>query len=99
MDNKFGTFMQISLAPKEAKEHYSALHKSKEALFNNRYLIASSRKSDDWSTEQIIKVCKSLKNSKATDELGQVYELFKPPYAGTDVYHSLTKCLVKLNTS
>ena len=37
------------------------------------------------------KVCKSLKNSKARDECGLVYELFKPPYAGPDIAQSLTK--------
>ena len=45
----------------------------------------------DWKTEKIKKLCKSLKNSKARDECGLVYELFKPPYAGPDVYESLTK--------
>ena len=79
------------LAPKDAKENYLALQKSKEALFETRYEIASSRKSDIWSTEQVVKVCKSLKNRKARDELGLVYELFKPPYAGNDVYLSLSK--------
>ena len=35
-------------------------------------------------------MCKSLRNSKARDELGFIYELFKPPYAGEDVHLSLT---------
>jgi hypothetical protein len=41
--------------------------------------------------EHVVKVCKSLKNRKARDELGLVHELFKPPYAGNDVYLSLSK--------
>ena len=32
-----------------------------------------------------------MHNSKARDALGWVYELFKPTYAGQDVYESLTK--------
>ena len=48
------------------------------------------QKSDNWNYEQIMKVCKSLKNSKARDEMGLIYELFKPPYAGMDVYNSLS---------
>ena len=56
-----------------------------------RLQIASNTKSDDWLSDKIEKICKSLKNSKAKDECGLVYELFKPPYSGTDIYHSLTK--------
>ena len=48
-------------------------------------------KSEDWEVDQIEKVCKSLKNSKARDECGLIYELFKPPYAGPAVYGSLCK--------
>ena len=32
-----------------------------------------------------------MKNNKARDEWGMIYELFKPPYAGPDVYESLCK--------
>ena len=63
----------------------------KENLFELRLQIASNTKSDDWLSDKIEKICKSLKNSKAKDECGLVYELFKPPCAGTDIYHSLTK--------
>ena len=56
-----------------------------------RYQIASLTKTENWEVEKLEKICKSLKNSKARDEAGLVYELFKPPYAGRDVYESLTK--------
>ena len=79
------------LSPKEAREEYRALQVMKETLFNMRYEIASFCKSDDWSADQVQSVCKSLRNSKARDELGFVYELFKPTYAGEDVHLSLTK--------
>ena len=52
-------------------------------------------KSEEWEVDQIKKVCKSLKNSKARDECGLIYELFKPPYAGPDVYESLCKLFNK----
>ena len=45
----------------------------------------------DWNQEKVEKICKSLKNIKARDESGLIYELFKPPYAGNDFYESLSK--------
>ena len=47
-------------------------------------------KSEEWDMEKTVKVCKSLKNNKARDAAGLIYELFKPPFAGEDVYESLT---------
>ena len=44
----------------------------------------------DLTTGQVETVCKNLKNVKARDESGLIYELFKPPYAGADLYNSLT---------
>ena len=79
------------LAPKEAKQEYQALQIMKENLFALRYKIASFSKSNDWSAADVEKVCKTLRNSKARDEMGLIYELFKPSYAGKDVYLSLTK--------
>ena len=86
------------LAPKKAKVEYENLQKCKENLFETRYSIASLRKSPNWTIQQIEKVCKTLKNSKARDEHGMVYELFKPPYAGKDVYQSLTKMFNEMKT-
>ena len=34
-------------------------------------------------------MCKSLKNNKARDASGFVYELFKPEKAGEDIFESL----------
>ena len=63
----------------------------KERLFEYRYQIAGLTKTEDWKVSEIEKVCKTLKNSKARDECGFVYELFKEPYAGSDVFQSLAK--------
>ena len=79
------------LTPKEIRPEYLNLKELKENLFELRLQISSQMNSEDWKTEKIEKICKSLKNSKARDECGLVYELFKPPYAGPDVYESLTK--------
>ena len=79
------------LSHKPIREDYEQLKELKENLFKLRYEISSRNKSEDWKVEQIEKVCKSLKNSKARDECGFIYELFKPPYAGPDVYKSLCK--------
>jgi hypothetical protein len=79
------------LSHKPIRQEYQELKELKENLFALRYKIASMTKSDDWKVEQIEKNCKSLKNSKARDAIGFIYELFKPPYAGPDVYESLCK--------
>ena len=79
------------LSHRPIRPEYEKLKQLKEQLFDLRFQIASLTKSDDWKVEQVAKVCKTLKNSKARDEAGLVYELFKPPFAGSDLYDSLTK--------
>jgi hypothetical protein len=71
------------LSNKNIRPEYESLKMWKEKLFKLRYEISSLTKSEDWTVQ---KICKSLKNSKARDECGLVYELFKEPYAGSDVW-------------
>ena len=52
---------------------------------------ASSIKSENWNVSQVSKMCKSLKNNKARDGSGFIYELFKPEMADEDIFVSLTK--------
>ena len=87
------------LSHKPILPEYEQLKVLKENLFELRYEMSKEMKSEDWSVEQVEKICKSLKNNKARDECGLIYELFKPPYSGSDVYESLTKLfnLSKLN--
>ena len=54
-----------------------------------RLEVAQSRKSADFSTEQIKRVCKGLKIVRL-EMSGFTYELFKPSNAGADIYKSLT---------
>ena len=63
----------------------------KEYLFNLRVKYASKRISEDWKIEELEKVLKSLKNGKARDPHGHVYELYK--YGGNDLKNSLLKFL------
>ena len=38
-----------------------------------------------------MKICSSLKNNKARDNDGLIYELFKPSNCGHDIHHSILK--------
>ena len=79
------------LSHKPIRQEYEQLKELKENLFKLRYEISKQTISEDWDIEQIEEICKYLKNNKARDEVGLVYELFKPLYAGPDVYKSLCK--------
>ena len=79
------------LSHKPIGQEYEQLKELKENLFKLRYEISKQTISEDWDTEQIVEICKYLKNNKARDESGLIYELFKPLYAGPDVYKSLCK--------
>ena len=78
------------LSPKNIQPQYAELKDMKNNLFEMRVQIAKSRKSADWTTGQVASVCKYLKNGKARDEAGLIYELFKPENTGFDLYKSLT---------
>ena len=61
------------LAHKPISPEYQELKQLKENLFKVRCQISKVTKSEDWESEDIDKVCKSLKNSKARDECGFIY--------------------------
>ena len=79
------------LSHKSIRPEYEDLKNMKENLFELRLQISCQVKSDNWHPEDIENICKSLKKSKARDECGFIYELFKSPYAGPDVVQSLSK--------
>ena len=79
------------LSHKDMRPEHEDLKTLKNNLFELRLQISSQMKTEDWEVSKIEKLCKTLKNSKARDECGLIYELFKPPYAGRDIYESLTK--------
>ena len=70
---------------------YEKLHVLKHYLFELRMNIDKSTPSEDWSQGHLEKVCRALKNSKAPDNEGLIYELFKPKNCGNDFISSLTK--------
>ena len=47
------------------------------------------RKTNPWSTNEVVKVLKSLKVNKASDPFGLVNEIFKPGVAGGNLIQSL----------
>ena len=75
------------LAPNEVEEGYEELNELKHYLFEKRIEVAQKRISRDWTIKDLDKVLKSLKNDKAKDAHGHVYELFK--YGGKDLKYSL----------
>ena len=64
---------------------YESLQILKEYLFNLRVKISALEKSPDWEVEDIVKISRTLKNSKARDNEGLIFELFKPQNCGSDV--------------
>ena len=79
------------LKPNPISNDLKDLKELKEYLFDLRLKYASKRISEDWKIEDLDKVLKSLKNGKARDPHGHVYELYK--YAGNDLKYSLLKFL------
>ena len=61
----------------------------KEYLHDIQMKIAKNRISKSWTLEDLRKALKSLKNNKARDEHGHIYELFK--YGGRALKSSLLK--------
>ena len=77
------------LKPNEIADGLEDLKSLKEYLFRLRLKYASQQISDDWSYSDLEKVLKSLKNGKARDPHGHIYELYK--YGGRDLKYSLLK--------
>jgi hypothetical protein len=77
------------LQPNKIEDGLEDLKSLKEYLFKLRMKYSSKIISDDWSIIDLEKVLKSLKNGKARDPHGHIYELFK--YAGNDLKISLLK--------
>ena len=88
---------RLSLSPPH--KGYEELQQLKNFLFKLRVNISKSAKSNDWTEENVLKVCKSLKNNKARDRDGLIYELFKPPFCGSDVTFSITKLFNQIKSN
>ena len=77
------------LRHREIISEYSQMRENKEYLFSLRLKLSKTRKSDDWTENNLLDVMKKLKVKKATDPVGLVSELFKPGVAGSDLVKSL----------
>ena len=75
---------------KPPTENCIQLQSLKEILFNIRFEISKGIKSKQWNCENIKKICQKLKNNKARDVNGLIFELFKPDKCGSDLHNSLT---------
>ena len=73
------------LANREMKEDLKNLRKDKEELCKLRIKIASTRKTPDWTMEQLEKVLNYLQKNKSRDPLGYANEIFKVDIAGDDL--------------
>ena len=85
------------LKPNPIKEQYAEMKTIKEYLFNINHKIAQRSPSKDWNMNDLKKALKTLKNNKARDEHGHIYELFK--YGGKDLKISLLTLLNKVKNT
>ena len=77
------------LTPNPVKKDLEDIVKLKETLFAMRIESSKYEVTEDWTMDALEKVLKSLKNNKARDAHGHVYELFK--FGGQDLKFSLLK--------
>ena len=60
------------------KNEYEDIFLLKNCLWEMRLEKCSNVKTEDWTTENVRKVLKSLKNNKTRDPLNMINEIFKP---------------------
>ena len=89
--NLYKSVYMDRLAYKDILPEWKEIKNLQNNLFEARNETAKSIKTEDWTEEKIKTVCKKLKNDKARDVNGMIYELFKEPVAGPDIFQSLTK--------
>ena len=70
------TYVQ-RLTPNPAKKDLEEIVKFKDILFNMRIESPKKEVTEDWTVDELKKVLKMLKNNKARDAHGHIYELFK----------------------
>ena len=68
----------------------------KDDLFNTRIKLATGKKSEPWTLEELEAALKTLKKDKARDPNGWVNELFKEGIAGKNLKLSLLQFLNKM---
>ena len=89
LENLYIETYKSRLQPNPVSEDMAELKYLKEYLHDIQMNIAKNRVTKDWTMEDLNKALKTLKNNKARDEHGHVYDLFK--YGGTSLKSSLLK--------
>ena len=79
------------LKPNLIASGLETLEEMKEYLFQLRMDICKDRKSHKWTLDDLENVFKTLKNNKARDAHGHIYELFK--HGGADLKTSVLELL------
>ena len=77
------------LKPNQISEDLIELKDLKEYLFSVRKRLAEKETSVDWSLDELEKVLKGLKNDKARDAHGHIYEIYK--HSGYDMRCSILR--------
>ena len=82
------TYVQ-RLTPNPVKKDLEEIVKMKVILFDMRIESSKKEVTENWTVDELEKVLKILKNNKARDAHGHIYELFK--FGGQDLKLSLLK--------
>ena len=77
------------LAPNQTEEGYEEIRAYQDKLFDLRLQLSKNSKGMDWTFNDLEKVLQSLKNNKARDSHGHIYELYK--YGGHDLKYSMLR--------
>ena len=77
------------LAPNQIAEDLVELKDLKEYLFKINKKLAEKETTADWNMKELENVLKKLKNNKARDAHGHIYELYR--YAGFDLKASMLR--------
>ena len=89
LENLYLETYKSRLTPNPISEDLLELKNLKEYLFSIRKRLAESEISEDWSIDDLERVLKSLKNGKARDAHGHIYELYK--YSGFNLKCSMLR--------
>ena len=89
LENLYLETYKTRLAPNKIAEDLAELKTLKEYLFKVNKKLAEKETSTDWNMDDLDKVLKKLKNNKARDAHGHIYEIYK--YAGLDLKASMLR--------
>ena len=81
------------------KEEFQDIFELKTTLWAERYKSIKNKKSEPWTTSDIDKITKKLKNNQTRDPIGMVNELLKPGVMGGDLKKAISFLMngVKVN--